>query len=166
MSPPTLNHLLGVAIKMSDLVLTTEEIGDLFQGYAEPIRVNEDELSISITLRSIRDALMSAAESDSVGVNQLAKRLDVSPSVVSRMLRSEGDMRVSTAVLCARALGRVWDLTLSRMEPGHEGVNFKQKWQTIVEQPIPSWASEAPRPTIKNLNIGKRDQTFVSFSEG
>jgi hypothetical protein len=101
---------------MTDNEPTEVEIADLFGGRARPIGPDNDELAVQLALRTIRDQLMVAAGHDKVGVTQLAGRLDISPSAVSRMLGGDNDMKVSTAVLYGRALGRRWDFALHHDE--------------------------------------------------
>ncbi len=108
---------------MPDLDLTEAEIAEMFGGEAQPIETDPDEMAVATILARIRVLLHKAAEDGDVRVNQLAKRLNVSPSVVSRLLRSEGDMKVSTAVLWARALGKVWSFALEDMDSGAYGQN-------------------------------------------
>ncbi len=110
---------------MSDIPLPTEsEMAELFGGRVEPVTPDADELAIDHALRTIRALLIETAAQQKVGNNELARRLDISPSAVSRMLRGEGDMRVSTAVLRARALGKVWDLRLRDVVSTRQGANF------------------------------------------
>ncbi len=60
----------------------------------------------------IRKELLEALANDGVGVNELARRLHLAPSSVSRTLNNHGDMNISTAILYAAALGRVWSFKL------------------------------------------------------
>jgi transcriptional regulator with XRE-family HTH domain len=110
---------------------TEVEIAELFGGHARVIEPDNDELEIQIALRTIRDHLLSAAEHDKVGVNQLAGRLHISPSAVSRLLGGDSDMRVSTAVLYARALGRRWDFVLTDNETGTARGNIRGAPATV-----------------------------------
>ncbi|OJX68066.1 MAG: hypothetical protein BGO92_05240 [Magnetospirillum sp. 64-120] len=71
-----------------------------------------DDMEVASATRRIRAQLQAAAAKAGLGVRDLAKRLKVSPSAVSRHLRSEGDIRVSTAVLLAGAMGMKWEMTL------------------------------------------------------
>jgi transcriptional regulator with XRE-family HTH domain len=98
-------------MKDANEVVDAETIA-LFGGVAPNIESNNDEREVQLALRTVRDCLLETAERDNVGVNQLAKRLDISPSSVSRFFSSEGDIRVSTAVLYARALGCLWNFSL------------------------------------------------------
>ena len=93
--------------------LIDAETARLFGGQVVEIHPEDDLLEVQLALRTIRDHLLSVAERDGVGVNQLARRLDISPSSVSRFFSSDGDIRVSTAVLYARALGCYWDFKIS-----------------------------------------------------
>ncbi len=97
---------------MNEVDKVDTETAELFGGEVTPIQPDQDELEVQIALRTIRDHLMATAERDKVGVNQLARRLSISPSAVSRFLGGDGDVRLSTAVLYARALGCRWDLHL------------------------------------------------------
>lgn len=71
-----------------------------------------DDMAVATATRRIRAQLQAAAAKAGIGVRELANRLTVSPSAVSRHLRSEGDIRVSTAVLLAGAMGMRWEMTL------------------------------------------------------
>ena len=113
-----------------DIGITQQEALEMFGPPVEPIPPDEKELEVAMLLQTIRLLLSEATEEDNVGVNQLALRLGESPSVVSRMLRSEGDMRVSTAVLCAHALGRIWDIKLRKAHAPH-GANHH--WPVVVD---------------------------------
>ena len=89
-----------------------EELSALLgTGTAAPIRDEEAE-EIARVLGTIRSQLLAAAKEQRVGTRELARRLGVSAAAVSRQLRSDRDLRVSTAVLLARALGRHWTLAL------------------------------------------------------
>lgn len=94
--------------------LAPEEVAELFGSTVEQVAPDDDELRVALVLRAIRSLLAEAAQEEGIGVTQLASRLNVSPSVISRMFRSEGDMRVSTATLCAHALGRSWEFHLRK----------------------------------------------------
>lgn len=111
---------------MANVPTTDSEIKELFGAPAREIQPDEDQLAVQLTLRTMRDELMEAAELDGVGVNQLARRLNISPSSVSRFLGGEGDFHVSTAALYARALGRRWECSLvsddaCRRDGNHHG---------------------------------------------
>ena len=93
--------------------LSQAEIIEMFGGEAGAVEVNADEVEVSLALQALRAQLLEAAEKMHVGINQLSRRLHISPSAVSRFLGGEGDMKVSTAVLYARALGQRWGIFLT-----------------------------------------------------
>jgi transcriptional regulator with XRE-family HTH domain len=131
---------------MPDIELSEAEIAAMFGGEAGPIEIDPDEMAVALALRTLRDRLMEAAKADGVGVNQLAARLHISPSAVSRLLGGEGDMRVSTAVLYARALGRAWDFVLHDDAAARSAGNFRP---TLVPagSPTPTSVTAFPPPT-------------------
>jgi transcriptional regulator with XRE-family HTH domain len=71
------------------------------------------DLEVAVGLGRVRGQILAAAKEEGVGVRELARRLKVSAAAVSRQLRSESDMRLSTAILLAHALGRQWHFALS-----------------------------------------------------
>ena len=129
--------------------LDEELIELLGAGTAAPIRDEEAE-EIAGVLGTIRGQLLAAAKEDRVSTREMARRLGVSAAAVSRQLRSDRDLRVSTAVLLARALKRHWNIEL--------GTPRQSTWQTNVEvlQPeVPfSRLEESPNarmPTILSV---------------
>jgi hypothetical protein len=80
-------------------------------------QIDPSDLEVAVVVGRIRGQILAAAESEGIGVREIARRLKVSAAAVSRQLRSEGDMRVSTAVTLARALGQRWHFTLSPCDP-------------------------------------------------
>ena len=82
-------------------------------GTAEPARDAEAE-DIAGALGTIRAQLLAAAREKGVSTREMARRLGVSAAAVSRQLRSDRDLRVSTAVLLARALDRRWSVQLGK----------------------------------------------------
>ena len=98
---------------MADIDMTSDEILEIFGGEVQPIESDAQELEVGLALHSIRNQLATTAAHANIGTVQLAKRAGVAPSAVSRFLSSEGDMKVSTAILYARALGHRWDFALS-----------------------------------------------------
>jgi DNA-binding transcriptional ArsR family regulator len=81
---------------------------------AAPSVVPDADFKIAHTTRSIRRQLKAAAESKGIGIRELAKRLGVSPPAVSRHLSSDGDLRISTAVLLADAMELEWKFSLTK----------------------------------------------------
>jgi transcriptional regulator with XRE-family HTH domain len=120
------------------------ELMEIFGGTVQPIEPDPDEMSVTLTLQELRAQLVDAAKRDGVGVNQLARRLHVAPSSVSRALGDSGDMRVSTLVLYARALGRRWDFWLTHDADCHAAGNrpaalemiFNIKNSTTIATPV------------------------------
>ena len=51
-------------------------------------------------------------QADQVNVAELAERLGVSTSAVSRILNADGDISATTAALLADAMGWVWTVEL------------------------------------------------------
>jgi len=134
--------------------LTPAEAQELFGAPVEAVVPDPQELEVALVLRTIRSLLAETAEADGVGVNELARRLDVAPSAVSRMLRSEGDMRVSTAVLCALALDRTWEFRLRDNRPAISE-NQREVGLNIVDPGDSSTASVAVSGTIApSYNLG------------
>jgi len=70
-------------------------------------------LEAALLARSMRGQLSAAAKASGVGIRELARRLSVNPGAVSRMLNSEGDVRISTVAALAHAMGRNWKAVLS-----------------------------------------------------
>lgn len=128
--------------------LTPEETAELFGHPVEAAPINERELQVVLALRHIRAQLAEASERDRVGVNELAGRLKVTPPVVSRMLRSDGDMRVSTAVLWADALNRTWDFVLRNPDKAPAGSNGSTTKEVTTDN-IP----KSPRGTNETIKI-------------
>src|SRR6516162_10444928 len=82
------------------------------------------DTAIAVLTARTRGEIVTAASEAGVGVRELARRLGVSAAAVSRHLRSEGDMRLSTAALFADALGHEWRLGLVPLAaPQHERRN-------------------------------------------
>ena len=90
----------------SDMALS--EMGLLLGGPSLPnsVEVDPDEQAVFEAVYGARRSLVRVMEHDGVGVNALSRRLGVSPSAASKMVSSESDMKISTVVLWARALGR------------------------------------------------------------
>jgi transcriptional regulator with XRE-family HTH domain len=100
--------------------------------------IDPEMREVSAIIAHVRALLAEATQRDRVGVTELARRLGVSKSAVSHQLRSDADMRIGTAVLFARALGRKWEIDLVA-EPGNP--NARANFMVV------------PRPTA--TEIGK-----------
>jgi hypothetical protein len=79
-------------------------------------QIDPSDLEVAVAVGRVRGQILAAAKKEGIGVRELARRMKISASAVSRQLRSEGDMRFSTAVLFAHALGRRWHFSLSRSD--------------------------------------------------
>jgi AcrR family transcriptional regulator len=88
------------------------ELRDLLGGPVRKLEVDHRDLAIAVLTGRARGEILAAAKEAGVGVRELARRLGVSAAAVSRHLRSEGDMRFSTAAIFADALGHEWRLAL------------------------------------------------------
>ena len=99
------------------------ELRELFGTAEEVTRCDPKMLAAATLAAEIRGRLVAAMQADHVNVTELAKRLGVSKSAVSRHLNSDGDIRITTAALLAHALGREWKVDLLQ-KPGHSG-NYK-----------------------------------------
>lgn len=93
---------------------TPTGIDDLFLEHFEDPAIDNVELAIAGALTGIRGQLVAEMDEQGVGIRELARRAGVAASAVSRFLKSEGDMHVSTAVLLAQALEREWKITLRK----------------------------------------------------
>lgn len=117
------------------------DLADLGDGPFEEPNIDAVDRTIAVLVGQLRGQISAAMKADGVGVRELARLLDVSPSAVSRHLNSEGDIRVSTAVLLAHALKRHWQifLTNNTAETGH--------LRNYASAPFASLESGPPQPT-------------------
>lgn len=76
-------------------------------------QIDPSDLEVAVAVGRVRGQILAAAKKEGIGVREIARRMKISASAISRQLRSEGDMRFSTAILLARALGRRWHFSLS-----------------------------------------------------
>jgi DNA-binding transcriptional ArsR family regulator len=76
-------------------------------------QIDPSDLEVAVAVGRVRGQILAAAKKEGIGVREIARRLKISASAVSRQLRTEGDMRFSTAILFARALGWRWRFSLS-----------------------------------------------------
>jgi DNA-binding transcriptional ArsR family regulator len=88
------------------------ELGALLDGPVGKLELDRRELAAALLSARARGEILAAANKAGVGVRELARRLGVSAAAVSRHLRSDGDMRLSTAALFADALGYEWRFAL------------------------------------------------------
>jgi DNA-binding transcriptional ArsR family regulator len=95
------------------------ELDTLLGGPVGELKPDLSDIAIAVLTARARGEILAAAREAGVGVRELARRLGVSPAAVSRHLRSEGDMRLSTAALFACALGLEWRIRLVRSGASH-----------------------------------------------
>lgn len=89
-------------------------------------RANPPEVAAATLMQRARGALAEALANDKVSVRELARRLNVSPAAVSRMMNSEGDVRLGTLAVCAHALGREWTMELRQIDHGpYQASNYR-----------------------------------------
>lgn len=162
-----MNSLFESRRDMADAEHTRAEIDEmaaLLGGEVQQVHPHPDEQEVFLVLSKIRQLLLLATEEENVGVSQLANRLGVSVSAASRMVHREGDMRVSTAVLWARALSRVWNLELSKMERVGAERNFQAKWEVIPHPDGAESRSDTSHPPVKHFNsdAGKAAKVLVT----
>ena len=117
---------------------TPEEMAELRALLGGPVRrleVDHRDLAVAVLTGRARGEILAAAKEAGVGVRELARRLGISAAAVSRHLRSEGDMRLSTAALFADALGHEWRLGLVPLAaPQHERRNSEHGVTFEVEE--------------------------------
>jgi AcrR family transcriptional regulator len=102
------------------------ELGALLGGPVRKVQVDPSDLAVAVLTGRARGEILAAAKEAGIGVRELARRLGVSAAAVSRHLRSEGDMRLSTAALFADALGYEWRLALVPSAAAqHDRKNFE-----------------------------------------
>lgn len=93
-------------------------------GTPEPIARDPAADAVVAALQRVRGLLLEAAQAKGVGVREIARRLNVSPAAVSRQLRADGDMRISTAAMLAHAIGQSWKIELeTRDDARHPPIN-------------------------------------------
>jgi AcrR family transcriptional regulator len=88
------------------------DLRSLLGGPVRKLELDHREVAAAVLSARARGEIVAAAKEAGVGVRELARRLGVSAAAVSRHLRSDGDMRLSTAALFADALGYEWQLAL------------------------------------------------------
>lgn len=90
----------------------SSDLEDILGGKFSDLEADKVERLVVGVARCMRRLIADAMETDRVGVRELARKMKISPAAVSRQLRSEGDLRISTAVMLADALGRHWNISL------------------------------------------------------
>lgn len=95
---------MSVITEFSNLLGGTEEIA--------PERDYEEEY-VQLIINRCRGLLMEAVKNDDIKPSDLANRLNVDRSLVTRFFHSGRDMKVSTLAIMARALDRRWIIELA-----------------------------------------------------
>lgn len=119
----------------------------------EPKRDYDEEAAYKL-INEARGLLMEAINDDRIKRSELARRLNVNPSLVTRFFKSGNDMKVSSLAFMARAIGREWKLQLIKPQTG-TGCNYDVR---------PSaWNINQPE-TDKNLNESVSPRTWESVT--
>jgi hypothetical protein len=114
-------------------------------------QIDPSDLEIAVALGRVRGQILAAAKRDGIGVRELARRMKISASAVSRQLSSEGDMRLSTAILLARALGQRWHFSLSpRDAASHTNESSPAKTESSIANKSESMELELPNTFSSN----------------
>ena len=88
-----------------------EILGGIFDESTTATAHSEDPgTKVAIFVGRVRGMVLSEMQRTGVTTSEMANRVGVSVSAVSRQLRSEGDMKASTAVILASALGKTLKL--------------------------------------------------------
>lgn len=81
-------------------------LAEFLGGFPEDVQADAEEQSVFELLQDARWDLSQAAELQGIKGAEIAARLGISPSAVSRMVNNTGDVRASTLVLWARSVNR------------------------------------------------------------
>jgi transcriptional regulator with XRE-family HTH domain len=128
-------------------------------GFAD-LHVDAREVAYARLLRNLRSLVADEAARENVSMRELARRLNVAPSVVSRVLSGEKDLLTSTLFDFAWELGREWEFSLHAKEEGEpesHGRNFHEpvKWvspASVSPSPgagSPNWKLKANPGAVK-----------------
>lgn len=103
-----------MSIKTRTGTLTPEEIAFFSEGLEAFAKITPEndaekkERLLATYVSAVRGQVLARMEERNISVTGLAKRIGVSKNAVSRHLAGEGDMRISTAISLAYALGEEW----------------------------------------------------------
>ena len=134
----------------------------LFGEAAGKPQIDPDSLAAAELARHIRGLLAEATHEEKLSITDLAKRIGVSKSAVSRHLNSDGDIRASTMAIIGRALGRKFVVDLVREEKfAHPNVNYTTSGASTLHNPV------IMRPMFSGMTQGtkvnpKTDATCMS----
>ena len=107
----------------ADAMAALNELEAMLGGRVEAVQhsaVELQEVEAAALANRFRALLKQAMRDDKVGVRALAKRLGVSPGVISRRLSSEGDLKVWTAAVLAHGLGRTFSVEMHKLRSASE----------------------------------------------
>jgi transcriptional regulator with XRE-family HTH domain len=120
-------------------------------------QIDPTDLEVAVAVGRVRGQILAAANREGIGVREIARRMKISAAAVSRQLRSEGDMRVSTAILLARALKQRWYFSLSPCDAEcHASESRPPERRPQVKC---NWRPRTPTP-LKPISYGSRYGTY------
>lgn len=113
-----------------------QELTALLGGPAGEVTRDRKEEIAGALIDRMRALLIRAVNDQKVSAADLAKRLDVDRSLVTRFFRSGKDMKVSTLALMADALDRSWVIELvgrtTERGNGHQVAQPSRSWPLYV----------------------------------
>ena len=83
--------------------------------------IDPDGRAAARLAQDARGLLIEATHQDKITLTELARRLGVSKAAISRQMNSDGDIKVGTLAIIARALGREVEITLRKSTPPASG---------------------------------------------
>ena len=84
-------------------------------------QIDPDGRAAALLAQEARGLIFEAIQDDKITLTELARRLGVSKAAVSRQMNSDGDIKVSTLAIIARALGREVEITMRKAPPPASG---------------------------------------------
>lgn len=90
-------------------------IAELGKFSHEPLQRDMPAEAVATLLADFRGLFVEGAEQAGAGVRELARRLQISPASVSRVINSSKDMKISTISLLASAIDSYWHIELRKM---------------------------------------------------
>lgn len=100
-------------------------------------------------IRELRAHISAVCKSENISLRELARRLNVSPSVISRTLSSEGDVLISTLFDLAWALDREWNFKLKLARSKHVTGSRSNHLRSAVDVQKPWVASDVSGDEFK-----------------
>lgn len=139
-----------MSIKPTAGPLTQEEIAIFSIGIEALAKIKPEndaekkERLLARYVSALRGQLLARMKERNISMTELAKRIGVSKNAVSRHLAGEGDMRFSTAISLAYALGEEWSApVLSKAI----GANYFTTTPELEGSNIPGWWSNGQLAT-------------------